>query len=315
MSMRFVDDSDLDLAGLRALEALLLEKHVSRAARRVNLSQPAMSRSLARLRGHFGDELLIRGAHGYELTPRARSLLQPLRRILQDVEALSRPPQFSPARMREQFTLAGLDFELQLFLPPLLERLQREAPHARLRALEFSHGDFRVLDDNEVDFVITAFPSTSQSYRRRQLYTNPFGCVMSSRLARRLDGALSLEQFVALPHGLVSFEGRGEGQVDPALRALGLERQVAVRVPGFLMVPALCSARDIVFTLPTRTRQVFPRSPRLTWLPVPLKLAPTRTYLHWHPRNHLNPAHQWFRELVFECATAFDTGGSDAGLR
>ncbi len=301
-----MNSTSLDLSALRALEALLLEKHVSRAARQINLSQPAMSRCLARLRDHFGDELLIRGAAGYELTARATGLLQPLQQVLRDIDALSRPVAFSPAQLNEQITLAGLDFELQLFLPRLLDRLRREAPRAHLRALTFSHGDFGVLDDGESDFVITAFPSTSEIYRRRLLYTNQFACVMSSRLARRLNHTLTLQQFVALPHGLVSFDGRGEGQVDPVLRKLGLMREIAVRIPGFAMVPATCEARDLIFTLPTRVDQIFPRSPKLIWLPAPLKLAPTRTFLHWHPRNHLSPAHRWFRELVFECAATID---------
>ncbi|MGE0485323.1 MAG: LysR family transcriptional regulator [Gammaproteobacteria bacterium] len=297
-----MDGADLDLAALRALEALLLERHVTRAAQRIQLSQPAMSRALARLRAHFGDDLLVRGAAGYELTPRGENLLPAVRRILQDIASLSHPASFAPARYDAQITLAGLDLELQLFVPWLLERLQRTAPRVRLRALAFSHGDFRVLDDNEVDVVVTAFPNKSQSHRRRLLYGNDFACVMGSRLATRLNGALSLEQFVALPHGLVSFEGRGEGQVDPALRELGLKRDIAVRLPGFLLVPTACAARDLVFTLPTWTGLGFPRSPSLTWLPVPLALAPTRTFLYWHPRRHLDPAHRWFRELVFERA-------------
>ncbi|MGR8921491.1 MAG: LysR family transcriptional regulator [Gammaproteobacteria bacterium] len=299
-----MNDTELDLAGLRALEALLLERHVTRAATRIQLSQPAMSRALARLRRHFGDDLLVRGAAGYELTPRAESLLPSVRRILQDIASLSHPVTFSPARYDEQITIAALDLELQLFVPWLLQHLQRVAPRVRLRALTFSHGDFRVLDDNEVDVVITAFPNASQGHRRRLLYGNDFACVMSSRLARQLNGTLSLEEFVALPHGLVSFEGQGEGQVDPALRELGLRRDIAVRLPGFLMVPAACAARDLLFTLPTWTGFGFPRSPSLTWLPAPLALAPTRTFLYWHPRRHLDPAHRWFRELVFERAAA-----------
>lgn len=299
-------DTDLDVAGLRALEALLVERHVSRAARRVSLSQPAMSRALARLRAHFHDELLVRGAVGYELTERADSLLPSVRRILAELEALGRPQVFSPERFNGQITVAALDLELQLFAPWLLARLQTEAPRAHLRALTFSHGDFRVLDDDDVDFVITAFPTSSQTYRRRLLYRNEFACVMGRRLARRLNGALTLEQFTELPHGLVSFDGRGEGQVDPVLRTLGLRRDIAVRVPGFSMVPAICAARDVIFTLPTRTHEGFPAAPKLTWLPAPIALSPTRTFLYWHPRKHLSPAHRWFRELVFERAARID---------
>ena len=298
--MRMVDTSALDLPSLRALEALLIERHVSRAAQRIRLSQPAMSRTLQRLRDAFGDELLVRTDGRYELTARAKNLLPRVRRILDDVNALQQPKDFSPARISDQITVAGLDFELQLFAPRILERLRREAPHAKLRLLSFAAGDFQMLETEAVDFIVTAFPCTNPHYRRRLLYTNEFACVMNARLAKRIRNNFDLERFVGLPHGLVSFEEAGEGQVDEALRIQGLARQIILRVPGFLLVPGVCATRDVIFTLPTRTARVFARTPKLEWLPAPLELQPTKTFLIWHPRNHLNPLHQWFREIIFE---------------
>lgn len=309
-----MDSLSLDLPSLRALEALLIEQHVSRAARRIHLSQPAMSRTLQRLRKALGDELLVRTGGRYELTAKASNLLPRVRRILDDVKALQQPQDFSPERISDQITVAGLDFELQLFVPLLLERLRREAPHATLRLLNFSAGDFQILETEEVDFVITAFPCSNPHYRRRLLYTNEFACVMNSRLAGRISQDFNLEHFVALEHGLVSFEDQGKGQVDELLRAQGLSRRIVVRVPGFALVPGVCASRDVLFTLPTRTARIFSRTPKLVWLPAPFSLQPTNTFVVWHPRNHLNPLHQWFRRIVFECSDRIDTDAARHGV-
>jgi DNA-binding transcriptional LysR family regulator len=172
--------------------------------------------------------------------------------------------------------------------------------------LSFSAGNFEMLETDSVDFILTAFPCLNPNYRRRLLYTNEFACAMNARLAARIRDSFDLERFVSLPHGLVSFEQQGEGQVDEALRTQGLARRVVVRVPGFMHVPRVCAADDVIFTLPTRTARIFPRTPKLEWLPLPLPLEPTKTFLFWHPRNHLNPLHRWFREIVFDCAEQID---------
>ena len=303
-----MDNEDFDLNSLRTLDVLLQERHVSRSAERLGVSQPAVSRALARLRDQLGDELLVRGPSGLVLTDRARSLIEPVSFILRQVSELQHPPELQPDRLTDRFTIAGLDFELQVFLPRLLKRLRREAPHASLRALQFASGDFGMLDNNAADVVMTAFPSSSDRYRRRVLYTNQLHCVMGARTARQFSSGLSLQQFIDLPHGLVSFETHGEGQVDPALRALGLSRRIVLRIPGFLLVPEICATSDVVFTLPSRMAVAYPRTPRLTWLPCPVEIPATTTYLYWHPRQHQNPAQQWFRTLVFDCVAEIERG-------
>ena len=302
-----MDRDELDFHLLRALEALLVEKHVSRAAQRLGASQPAMSRLLAKLRVIFDDDLLVRVGRQYELTARASGLLAPARQLLRELNDLQQPETFAAERVTEQITLASLDFELQLFTPLLLSRMAKLAPHASLRTVSFSHGDFRILEQSEIDFVITAFPSTGQHYRRRLLYTNEFACVMSKSLAERLNRELNLERFLELDHGLVSFEHRGVGLVDQELIKLGLKRKITVRVPGFSMVQDICACRDIIFTLPVRTAQIFKPSPKLVWLPSPLPIEASKTFLLWHPRNHRSSLHHWFRELIFACATQIES--------
>lgn len=301
-----MDSLDLDLNSLKALDVLLRERHVSRAARSLGISQPAMSRALGRLRQQFEDDLLVRTDSGLTLTARADQLIEPVRRILTEAAALIHPGEFDPTRLSDQITLAALDLEMRLLLPPLLRRLSNIAPLLRLRAAQLDQGDFGVLDTGTVDFVITAWESRTDRYRRRLLFSDSRVVVMNARFARRLGNKLSLQDYIRFDHGLVSIEGSGEGLVDAALREQGLKRKVMLHIPNFTLVPEMCGARDLLFTLPYRITQAFPRNPKLTILPPPLSLSNPSYYLYWHARNHNNPLHSWFRKLVYECAAELD---------
>jgi DNA-binding transcriptional LysR family regulator len=295
-----MDSTDFDLNGLRALDVLLRERHVSRAARILGISQPAMSRALARLRDQFDDDLLVRTETGLGLTARAETLVEPVRKILTDASALVHPQDFNPASLNEQVTLAGLDMEFRLLLPGLSGRLALEAPSLSLRAIQFTQGDFGILDRGEADFVLTAIESRGGRYRRRLLFNDRHVTLMNARLARRIGPKLSMEDFLSLDHGLVSVEGHGEGLVDGALRAQGLRRRVVLRVPNFSLLPSILAARDILFTVPRRIVTTFPRSPRLEIRKPPVGLDDAVFYLYWHARNHHNPAHAWLRQQLFE---------------
>lgn len=295
-----MNNERFDLNLLHELDVLLREKHVSRAAAELNVSQPTLSRNLAKLRATFDDELLVRTGASYALTARAESLVEPVRALLADTDALFRPVTFEPAELDAELTVASFDIEMRLFFPPLLKRLDTLAPRVRLRATQFARADFGVLDSGEADVVIVARDTERGRYRRRLLYSNSHVCVVNSRLAKKFGRDISLEQFANADHGLVTVEGTGEGFVDIALRDLGLRRNIVVRVPSFQLVASLCADRDLIFTVPRRVLQLFPpRSAFVTFAP-PISLPPTSSYLYWHARNHANPMQQWFRSLIFE---------------
>ena len=304
-----MDSTDFDLNSLRALDALLRERHVSRAARVLGISQPALSRALARLRKQFDDDLLVRTETGLGLTARAETLVEPVRRILTDASTLIHPQDFDPAAFNGQVTLAGLDLEFRLLLPGLSGRLAREAPLLSLRAIQFTQGDFGILDRGEADFVLTAIESRGGRYRRRLLLNDRHVTLMNARLARRVGPKLSMEDFLTLDHGLVSVEGHGEGLVDAALRAEGLRRRVVLRVPNFTLLPSILVSRDILFTVPQRIVTTFPRSPRLEARKPPVSLDDAAFYLYWHARNHHNPAHAWLRQQLFRVSAGLDAPG------
>jgi len=298
-----MNSNGFDLNLLRELDVLLRVRPVSRAAEQLDVSPPTLSRNLAKLRDAFGDELLVRTGSGYALTARAEVLVEPVRALLADADVLFRPAKFAPGELDVELTVASFDLEMRLFFPTLLKRLAVLAPRVRLRAAPLARADFGVLDSGEPDVVIVSRETERGRYRRRLLFSNSPVCVVSSRLAHRFGREITLEQFTRTDHGLVTVEGTGDGFVDVALRDLGLQRNIVVRAPSFLLVPSLCAERDLIFTVPRRVLQLLPGRSALATFAPPISLPPTSSYLYWHARNHANPMQRWFRDLIFETNT------------
>lgn len=299
-----MDISSFDLNLLKALDVLLREKHVSRAATVLHISQPAMSRTLGRLREEFADELLVRDGNSYSLTMRAEQLIEPVRSVLTNIDGLMRPATFNPQDLDGQITIASLDLEMKLYFSALVRRTSELAPRLSLRAMQFSRGDFGILDSAEADFVIVSLDSSSGRYRRRLLYANSYVSVVGTKLAKKFGSELSLEHYAKSDHGLVTVEGVGEGFVDVAMHELGLQRKIIARVPNFMLVPDICAQREIIFTVPRRIVNTFPRDAGLMYYSPPITFPASSSYLYWHARNHSNPINIWFRKLIFECNAA-----------
>lgn len=173
-------DRIVDLRLLSALDVLLEQKSVSRAAVRLALSQPSMSRILARLRDQFGDPLLVRSRGGMVLTPRAENLRAPVRRWLREGEALLREPTFVPSQLRRRFRLASTDYGVLTVLTPSLETLSAEAPHATLAVAPLSTNSLTQLAEGRLDVVVTGYPPSGAKLHVRRLFTE-----RSVGLARR----------------------------------------------------------------------------------------------------------------------------------
>ncbi|RKH66616.1 LysR family transcriptional regulator [Corallococcus interemptor] len=296
-----VDLSAINLNLLVALDALLREAHVTRAAARVGLTQSAMSHALAQLRELLGDALLIRGQGGMVLTPRAQQLVAPLKRGLAELRrALRDEPPFEPATATRRFTLATRDFFGSVLLPGALELLGREAPGVDLSVLHVDSTTFSShLETGEVDLAIIVAPSPSgPGLRQQKLLTEDFVCVVREdhpTVRRKLD----LDTYLKLTHVLISPKGGGVGAVDLALARQGLPpRRIAVRVPYFLIAPLVVSRSDHVLTAPRRLIDAFSKAYALKVFPPPIALPPFDILQVWHERFDGDPAHQWLRELV-----------------
>jgi LysR family transcriptional regulator, mexEF-oprN operon transcriptional activator len=294
-----------DLNLLVALDALLTERSVTRAAARVGLGQSAMSYNLARLRALFSDELLTRGPQGMRPTPRALALADPVRVALAQVEALvTRDAAFDP-RTAERLFRVGLPDSVEVLIgPALLAHLCEAAPGVRLRL--HSTAGLRLLDELDAGRLdlgvgIGAFPEGRAHHKRRLLVTDSYLCMFD---AGRTGVAppISLEDYVRLPHVLTSLREGERGVVDEVLAELGLERKVALTTPRFVAVPFLVAGAPVVTTMHARLARFFAASLGLSLSRVPVELPEVSISLLWHASHDHDPAHGWLRRTVARVA-------------
>ena len=303
MGIDHVNLSRLDLNLLVALDALLAERSVTRAAARIGLGQSAMSHNLARLRALFGDELLTRVPEGMRPTPRALALADPVRIVLAQITSLvARDDAFDPGTAERTFRIGLPDSAEVLLVPAILAELCRAAPGIRLR-LQGTDRLFDELDTDRLDLGIGYGPQLEggTQHKQRLLGTDNFLCVFN---AERVGIAppISLEDYVRLPHVLTTLRSGEFGIVDTALARLGLSRTVALTTPRFVAVPFLVKGAPVVATMHSRLARYFAGALGLGISPAPVGLPDVSAVLIWHASYDNDPAHRWLRQTVTRIA-------------
>lgn len=310
----------VDMNLLVAFDTLVRERSVTRAARLAGVSQSAMSHTLRRLRALFDDPLLVRGSAGMVLTPRAESLVVPLRSGLLGLSrALAEPSVFEPSTARRVFRLTSPDLFDVLALPPLLRRLGEEAPGIELAVVPSPRSLSSELETGELDLAIapvlldpepfdlgTADLGTGAApdLRRRTLFSDSFRCFMSrSHPSLGTKRRLSLSAFTSVAHVLVSPTGAGAGLVDRELARRDLGRRVAVRVPQFSTALAILGESDLLLTAPAALGRV--AGAEIRSLAPPFQIPRHGITMVWHPRFSEDPGHLWLRELLVDVTRAF----------
>jgi len=287
----------LDLNLLVALKALLEEKHVTRAADRIGLSQPAMSRTLARLRTMFNDPLLVKGAKGLCLTAKAKELYQPLKTILIDVAQLVSPTIFEPAAIQKEIIIATRDYESTVILPDIINAVNKEAPNLSFRIIPIAGDDLTPLEHQEIDFVIAGSESQSTTLFRYTLFKDRFICLGSTKNTM-LHEKLTLSKYLSMRHCLVTIRNTGQGIVDDVLQRKKMKRNIHVRISHFLAAADVVANTDMIITLPYRLGAYLAQQKKYIMLEPPLKLPEFPIYLYWHLRNQHNPLNQWLRKMI-----------------
>jgi DNA-binding transcriptional LysR family regulator len=298
MHMRELRNLDLNL--LLVLQALLEERHVTRAAARLGLSQSATSHALSRLRELYSDPLLVRNGRKLSLSTRASQLLPQLSLGLAELSrAVTGEPPFDARTVRRRFNVASSDYAQVVLLPRLLERLSREAPFVEVNVNGAANSN-ELLESGEVDLVIAPAPF-SRSIQTRTLFSDEFVCMLKRRgaLAR---GKWSLKRYLDARHVVVAPTGTPGSLVDTVLSQRGLSRQIAVHVPNFLVAPTIVAASDYVNTGPARLARLLVGMLPITLRPPPIALPSFELKLAWHPRLEHDPAQRWLRELIVELA-------------
>ncbi|TKC86245.1 LysR family transcriptional regulator [Trinickia terrae] len=287
----------LDLNLLVTLDVLLSEHNVTRAAERLNFSQPSVSVHLAKLRDIFGDPLLLPGPRGMRPTARAEALREPLRQALEALElAVSPADAFDPAEAENTWRVAATDYGESTIVLPALHRLRTAAPRSRLAVLELVPPRIaKQAERGEIDLAFHITSDAPPGLRSRPLFKERY--VLVGRAGHpRLKRRPTLAQFCALEHVIVSPDGGGFlGVTDQALAAAGLARRVALSVPHFLFVMSVLASSDLVAMLPSRlVRDVG----ALQVVEPPVEVPGYEMAMLWHERSHRDPAHQWLRECI-----------------
>jgi LysR family nod box-dependent transcriptional activator len=295
----------LDLNLLVALDALLRERSVTRAAQRVGLSQPGMSNALARLRRLFGDPLLVRQGAGLVPTPRAEALAGPVREALELIRgAIEAPPGFDPATDRRRFRLSCSDYSVLMVIGPLVRDLASEAPGMTVEVLPRMADAGRALDLGDVDLVIEPPEIMGrQDLPALHLWDDRWMCCVWDG-NERVGDEMRLEDFTALGHLIYSMGGGGQPVALPDLHLarLGVARHIEVSVESFLLAPFLLQGTDLVTLVPARAEAFLRRTGAIRILEPPVEFPVLVEMLWWHPRATADPAHAWLRERIAQVA-------------
>jgi DNA-binding transcriptional LysR family regulator len=291
--------SGLDLNLLVALEALLEHRNVTRAGERLNMSQPAMSSALARLRLHFGDELLVRSGRGYLPTPAAERLLPAVREALRQVErTLAKTLEFDPATSTRPFSIALSDYSIAVLSEPLLRRVRELAPGVRLElwpiALSIQEAD-RGLLQHDLLIAPIGFRAGGQP---EVIFRDRFVYVVDPGNPRLRDGRLSLEDLAALPHAAATLPHAEMDPVGRVLGELGVARDLHVTTAGWLPLPYVVAGTDLVAAVPERLARQVAGAARVAIAEPPFGRVELVEAAWWHPMRAADPALTWLHDIV-----------------
>ncbi len=297
-----MDVSKTDLNLLVTLDALLDEQSVSRAAKRLFLTQPAVSAALARLRKLLNDPVLVRHGSRMVMTSRARALRAPVREILASIERTFEPPTpFDPGRSTRTFRIATTDYAELTVFPQLMRRLRRAGPDLQVELWALDDRVDERLADGSLDMVVADDWSIRHLKRRSRLFLERFTCLVR-RGHPRVGKRMTTRRFLAERHALVSSRGRVPGVVDFALDAIGHVREVALTIPHFMAVPAIVAETDLIVTLPSRVASYFGSWTSVRALKPPVDIPGFHLSLATHRRSDGDAGIAWVTsELVAAC--------------
>lgn len=300
------DVAAVDLNLVRVLDALLAERHLTRAGKRLGLTQSATSHALRRLREAFGDPLFVRTSRGLSPTSRAEELASPVRDVMRALERCFRAEgPFVPAKATRRFSLATSDYGSFVVAPKLHTRLAAEAPDVELwiRTVEqgrVGRGGFEEqLARGDADVVVVPKRMTELpvGIRSRSLFRERLVCLVRKDNPRTKKG-IDLATWTTMRHVFIAPGGTPGGIVDETLAQLGKRRRVALAVPHFLLVPHVVAGSDLVATVGTRVADAFADLLSLRVVEPPVKLPTYEIRMYWHERHHRDPAQRWFRDMV-----------------
>ncbi|CAB3787464.1 PCP degradation transcriptional activation protein [Paraburkholderia ultramafica] len=295
------DFDKVDLNLLRVFLVIIEERSLTRAGQQLGLSQPAVSYALGRLRALFDDPLFIRTPEGMLPTPKAEQLAAPLGSAIASIrDTLGHSERFDPATSSREFRLSMSDIGAQVFLPLICEKLQRVAPLVRIAAEQVP---LPVIEERlrlgQLDFAIGNMSALKLVTNSALLFHEEYACMTRKRPglpARRL----SKQKFLELSHVTVVSSDSSHVQIDDSLRARGIHRRIALRVPHFTVIPPILLRTDWMVTLPRGVARVLNENGQFLIYPVPVELPHIASTVYWHATFDSDEGNRWFREMLVE---------------
>jgi len=294
--------ASLDLNLIVVFDAILKDRNVTQAARRVGLSQPAMSSALARLRRTFGDPLFVRTGRGMLPTPYAQLLGPPIQRACELIAgSFEIGKNFDPLAATRTFMFYMTDIGEGIFLPKLLGALEERAPRVKVKVLSIPElGEQEAMAAGDVDIAVGLFPDLKAGFFQQRLYRDRFVCLLRADHPRSRE-PLSVRQFAEMRHAVISSAGTGhEMAIARAFAEQRYRPRIALTIPHFMTVPIIVAQTDYIVTVPRRLALVFAGFPGIKVVEPPIRIASFEIKQHWHERYHHDPANRWMRSLIAE---------------
>ncbi|OXX37075.1 LysR family transcriptional regulator [Vibrio sp. V09_P4A23P171] len=297
----------IDLNLLVCLSVLLEELNVTRAAHRLCLSQSAVSKSLAKLRQQFNDPLFIRNSHGLKATPQALYLKPKLDTLINQLELLTQPQQFSPQSSEYRFHIAAVESVYPLILPHFLPAIFSQGPNLNINTHSWNDQTFKKLQLGELDLGITGKDIDINDAKltmlppndicEQEIYRDSQMCVVRKDHPALRDN-WTLERYLSLRHVQVRCDGNDRWLLDYRLADIGRERDIAITVPDFNSATSLCTYTDFIFTAPSHFTHLVAKQMDLVVLPLPMEFPPMAYTLFWHRDRESDPALSWLRQMI-----------------
>jgi DNA-binding transcriptional LysR family regulator len=295
----------LDLNLLLVLHTVLETRNVTLAAERLHMSQPAVSRSLARLRDVFDDPLFIKGAGGVIATPRAEALSSSVAGLLSSIDAVVGGGKFDPTTTDRVFRIATTDYGALALLPRIVEILADTAPICGIEVVPFAGDVFRRLSAGDVDIVLYSDDPVPDGLRTHALFKETYTSLVRTGHQLIVTGdpaSVSLDDFLQFPHILVSLFGGRTGVIDDALTKIGRRRKIAVWLPYFATAAVIAAQTDLILTLPTQATRRLAVPHGLTAFTPPFEIEGYGYQLVWHERTNHDPGSVWLRQRFVDAA-------------
>jgi len=302
-----IEAKDIDLNLLVVFQEVFQERQISSVARKLNLSQPAVSNALARLRKTFNDELFVRTSQGMQPTPLAQQLADPIAAALVNItKALNQQEVFNVSNSQRHFTIAMTDVGEMHFMPILIAQCRRAAPHVQISTIRANSIDLMAaMETGRIDLAIGAFEAMSGALYHRRLFQQDYVCLYRQQHPILRDG-ISSKEFLKAEHLIVSSQESPYDKINLCLEKAGITAAASFTVPHFSSVPYIVSSSDLVAIVPQKLAASAAPVFRLAYIKPPLKLPRLQTNIFWHRRFAQDEGNQWLREFLVRCCSDLD---------